>query len=407
MFNTKNTKDIWQRNIIFFFIYTIFYATVNILPQFFFLEYYPKEKSTYLLVLLILGSLISVVGVHLAQSYGYIWPDKKKVVKVIFLSSSILSALLFVVPHWLPYLIFFLLLKILINFLMQFIDQNFIFSTPKNLLSTHANSNSFYQLIAIITSSIYLGFFYHYSLLNAVLFAVIPILSLLISTEKFPEMKKGMSVQNKPKGSIWQLISYQKSFLIYSAFVFCSYGIFSSMLIYFLNDFYSISDPKTKGGIILALTCTAGAISIIFISPKILRSEKVNFAPKAVFLMSLVNIASLILFTLKPYNSFLFISILSIMTGFCYGLFMSLSRNVVSQFVKETPTSNVLSIYNNLPNYSFLFGFIVTLLIQWIAPLLNISAHLLTLITITAYFPISLLFYFKSYNSFQLRNTLT
>lgn len=407
MFSSKNSKDIWQRNIIFFFIYTIFYSTVNILPQFFFLEYYPKEKSTYLLVLLILGSLISVVGVHLAQGYGYKWTNKKKVVTIIFLSSSILSALLFVVPHWLPYLIFFLLLKLLINFLMQFIDQNFISNTPKNLLSTHSNSNSIFQLIAIITSSIYLGFFYHYSILNAVLFVVIPILSLLLSTGKFPDMKRGTSDQTKPKGSIWRLISYQKSYLIYSGFVFCSYGIFSSMLIYFLNDYYSISHPKTKGGIILALTCIAGAFSILLISPRILRPEKLNYAPKAVVLMSMINMSCLILFTLKPFNSFIFISILSVITGFCYGLFMSLSRNLVSHFVKETPYSNVLSIYNNLPNYSFLFGFIITLSIQWIAPFLNISAHMLTLITITAYFPISLFFYYKSYISFQPRNTLT
>ncbi|MDH5394048.1 MAG: hypothetical protein OEY11_12740 [Gammaproteobacteria bacterium] len=391
------SHDIWQRNLIFFPIYALSFSSLNLIPQFFFLEYYPEQKTSYLAVLLIFASFVSILGIFVAEKVKDASFNLRYFSLFIFLICSVLTSGLFLLSHWLPYVIAFILLKFLTNIILHFLDINFVKNTAKGHIFTHSNSSSLFQLLAIVAASLYLGFYHQSSLLNSTVFVTTLFVCLFIAWGKIPYNLN--SKENTPvrSTSCTRITSYQKSFLLYAAIVFSAYGIFSALLMYFISDYYTINNPEKSVGIILALTCIAGSASILLFSKFYANNNVINYAPRTVIIMSIINCIDLLLFIYKPFDNFLFIATLSMITGISYGLFMTLSRLLISQFIKQDPHSAVLSIYNNLPNYSFLFGFITILLLQFLAPHLEINSHLLSLIVITSLFPVSLIFFRHSY----------
>ena len=159
-------------------------------------------------------------------------------------------------------------------------------------------------------------------------------------------------------------------FIIYAIVI--SVVIFSSasLIIYFVQDYYLMTDAKIKGGILLGLI-NIGTIFSIFLlglAKKTPQTKRISIGHNLVAMLLLL--VALLMFYLKLSVSFVYLSACGITAGIGYGLFLISTRNYASTVSIQCDRPQLLTAYNNTANsaslISFLIIFILSFLINYI-----------------------------------------
>ncbi len=377
---------IWLRNIPYFYLASMIVATSYIVPQFFFLQFFPENKDGYLMALLVVGTIFSIWGVNLAEVFSLQIIKPQKWLAVILTICGLLSYILFQSSSLVLFLGVFIFAKFLLNFCLHFMDGYFVRITDSNAISTHASSHSIYTLLGTVCASLYLGYWFEFKQLNSWLFLG---LGLFCAVNALQSITKHDVIE--PANSVvGRLATYQKYYLSYGITIFSAYGVFSSILIYLLHDYYQFPNPRSLGGLILALSCIAGALAIVVLNVNRGGRNADLFGGKIVPWLVVINSCAILLFLLKPIESPFFVVLLSVVTGATYGIFLSLNRTLVSKLSQAQSQRRFLFLYNNLPNYSALLGFALCSGIMLICSRIGVEPYSIILLMITLLFPIGL-----------------
>ena len=100
---------IFLRNFFFFYLAVIYVATLNVMPQIFFLEYSPANKAELMAFFLTLGTLSAIIGILISHK-NIVNPEsvfKKKHIAQIFILLIITFSALFAVKNIVPYFLLF------------------------------------------------------------------------------------------------------------------------------------------------------------------------------------------------------------------------------------------------------------------------------------------------------------
>jgi hypothetical protein len=380
---------IFLRNFFFFYLAVIYVATLNVMPQIFFLEYSPANKAELMAFFLTLGTLSAIIGILISHK-NIVNPEsvfKKKHIAQIFILLIITFSALFAVKNIAPYFLFFIVLKFASSYLYNYLDQYFLKITPQSQTGTHVKASLLYTMIGSIAAPFYLSFFYSNIILNIAVFSAIGIFSMFFAmrniTKNFPNQsyKKDHVSQEPLKTGDWLFITY-------SAVIYIIVITFSSLVIYFVQDYYHLENAETKGGILIGFTSVISAVSIFsaFFFKKPILTTKINQHIEAKLFPFFSNLFviflllfSVIMFYFKLSDSFIYLIFLSIPTGIGYGLFLNSSRNYASSVSMQLNKQGLLSIYNNLINYGALLSFGIIFLISFLSKHLSFDFYAIIL----------------------------
>ncbi len=385
-------RFIWLRNIPYFYLASMIVATSYIVPQFFFLQFFPESKDSYLMALLVVGTIFSIWGVNLAELISLQLIKPQKWLAITLTICGLLSYLLFQLSNLLLFLGVFIFAKLLLNFCFHFMDSYFVRTTDSNTITTHASSHSIYTLLGTVCASLYLGYCFEFKQFNSWLFLGLA----LFCAVNALYFRTKHNVLEPVKVVAGKLAAYQKYYLSYGIAIFSAYGVFSSILVYLLHDYYQLANPRSLAGLILALSCIVGALAIVVLNANRGGRNADLFGGKIVPWLVVINTSAILLFLLKPIESPLFVVLLSVVTGATYGLFLSLNRTLVSKLAQAQDQRRFLFIYNNLPNYSALLGFTLCSGVMFVCARIDIEPYRIILSMVTLCFPLGLYCWYRA-----------
>lgn len=169
-----------------------------------------------------------------------------------------------------------------------------------------------------------------------------------------------------------------------------------SMMIYILKDYYKFDNPAAKGGTIIGVISAFAVITVlmsgVLAKPEITLKNKAKSRqelspwPNGIALFGLI--LTTLAFYLKISSSFYVLLCLCSLAGISYGIFLFCTRNYASSASENTL---LISVYNNLPNYASLGGYLLTLPVSFAAKTKALDFSSLMLGIILAFFVLSFL----------------
>ena len=392
---------IYKRNTIYFFTSFIWTATLSVLPQVFFMSNYPEQKNTFLSLFLLLGTLASIAGILTSQNnkfyYSMTAPARRRNLLTaccIFTTTATFSGL-FWVKNLSLYFICFILMKFISNLFYNSIDRLFVAGSNREQLEIHVRANLLFQLLGILVAPLYFSFFTTNTTQNTVIIwaiAILSIISIFTDVKKVnPNLREDDLLFPKEKLSL-----YHQLFVAYSVLILIAVTMLISMMIYILKDYYHFSNPAAKGGTIIGVISVFAVITVLMSGVLSKPQIKMKNNPKAYQEFSarpngiaiLVFILMTLIFYLKISSSFSVLLCLGSFAGISYGIFLFCTRNYASSALENT---GLISVYNNLPNYASLVGYLLTLSVSLLAKTQALDFSKLMLGIILGIFVLSLL----------------
>ena len=387
------TTSIFLRNFFFFYISTIYVGTLNVMPQIFFLEYYPENKTEFMALFLILGILSSIIGVLISHR-NIVNPKfvfKKNRISQIFILSIITFSALFAVKNIVPYFLSFIVLEFAVGYLYNFLDQCFVKITPQSKISVHVKANLLYFMSGSILAPFYLSFFYSNTILNIVVFSSMGIVAMFFVTRNISgnfsnQFLQKSDVLNKP------LEIGNWLFIFYSTVINIVIMMFASLMIYLLKDYYHLENSEARGSMLIGFISFISVVSIFstfFLKKPIpipIATAKINRHVEAKLFPFFSNLFAIILLFLsitmaylKLSYSIIYILFVGLLAGIGHGLFINSTRNYASSISIQLNKQRLLSIYNNLSNYGALISFGIILLISFLSKRLSFDFYVIIL----------------------------
>ena len=393
---------IYRRNTIYFFTSFIWTATLSVLPQVFFMTYYPEHKNTFLSLFLLLGTLASIAGILTAQNnkfYSSLTATAQRrnlVTASCIFATAVTFSGLFLVKNLSLYFACFILMKFISNLFYNWIDRLFVARSDREQLEIHVRSNLIFQLLGIMIAPLYFSVYISNTTTNLVLIwtmAILSIVLLIITDVKkiSPDFRRNGPLIPKGKLSL-----YHRLFVAYSVLILTSVTLLISMMIYILKDYYKFDNPVARGGMIIGVISAFAVITVlmsgVLSKPQIKLKDKAKSQQEfpawpngiALFVLTLTTLA----FYLKIFSSFSIILCLCSLAGISYGIFLFCTRNYASSASENTL---LISVYNNLPNYASLAGYLLTLPVSFVAKTKALDFSRLMLGIILTFFVLSFL----------------
>ncbi|MDP4181598.1 MAG: hypothetical protein Q8942_10940 [Bacillota bacterium] len=372
--------SIYKRNIIYFFCSFIWAATISILPQVFFMTYYPEQKNTYLSLFLLLGTLASIAGILTSHNNSFYFSITENTGRRSFLAVCCIFTMaatysgLFLVKNLFLYLVCFVLMKFISNLFYNFIDRFFVECSDQQQIRIHVQANLLFQLLGLMAAPLYFSFFSGNKILSISLIWVIAIFSLCYMMTDIRKMSTN-SRKNKVLDRAFpqkKISRYHHLFTAYSLLILTAVNMMISMMIYILKDYYHFSNASEKGGVVIGVISVLAVItvlfSVVFVKPFTPIKNNHNVRQKFPVRANGIAIWGFILiigaFYLKITDSFFILLCFCSFAGIFYGIFLYSTRNYASSASLNT---GLISIYNNLPNYASLVGSLLILSVSLLA----------------------------------------
>lgn len=364
---------------------------------------YPDHKNTFLSLFLLLGTLASIVGILTAQNNKFYSSLTTTALRRHLVNASCIFATavtfsgLFLVKNLCLYFACFILMKFISNLFYNWIDRLFVARSDRKQLEIHVRSNLIFQLLGIMIAPLYFSVSISNTTTNLVLIWTMAILSIVLlmitdgGKKDSPNFRKNGSIFPKRKLSL-----YHRLFVAYSILILTSVTILISMMIYILKDYYKFDNPAAKGGTIIGVISAFAVITVlmsgVLSKPEITLKNKAKSHqelspwPNSIALFGLI--LTTLAFYLKISSSFYVLLCLCSLAGISYGIFLFCTRNYASS-ASESP--GLISVYNNLPNYASLAGYLLTLPVSFAAKTKALDFSRLMLGIILAFFVLSFL----------------
>ena len=391
----------YKRNTIYFVTSFIWTATLSVLPQVYFMSNYPEHKNTFLSLFFLLGTLASIAGILTSQNNKFYFSitasaRRRNLLTIcsIFTMAATFSGLFWVKSLSL-YFACFILMKYISNLFYNCIDRLFVAGSDREQLKIHVPSNLFFQLLGIMVAPLYFSFFAANTTQNIVLIWVIAILSTIFITTDVTKISPKYREDDRsfPKG---KLSLYHQLFVAYSVLILTAVTMLISMMIYILKDYYHFSNPAAKGGAIIGVISAFAVITVLMFGvlskPQIQMKNNTQtyqeFSARPNGIAILVLILMTLVFYLKISSSFSVLLCLCSFAGISYGIFLFCTRNYASSAFENT---RLISVYNNLPNYASLVGYLLTFQVSLLAKTQALDFSKLMLGIILGFFVLSFL----------------
>ena len=375
-----------KRYTIFFYLSFFSAGTQNILTQMFLKNNYPQYKEILLPVTLILGALAYICGIYFSNKYlitaGYL-------IKFFFILNIVSFIFLMVIKQVLLYIIFYIIACFCCNFIFNFCDHYLIKRTGTGL-SQHIKTILVFQLLAYIISPLFFALNSHKTILSVGVILLLSVFVGLLSIKNcnFQEkvtftLDEGVNSSQKPFDLSDQL------FVLYIVIFFSLVNMATSLLTYFVSEYYMFQNYALKTGLLLMLmSACAGAAVVAYRSP----SEKAEgynvkklkhslFRPKLQIAIISVYLLMVYLLLIKLSNSFIYIAVILCIMGLGHGLFLSSSRKFASTVSIRNGNPRLLSLYNNLQSIALLVGYSISTIIWEIARAFKFNYYPLVIIS--------------------------
>ena len=360
-----NVSRIWKRNFIYFLTSFMWSATLSVVPQTYFMTNYPEYKNILLSTFLFVGTVASIIGILISQHKRFmVCLNDIKEKKFLLICSCIFIitltfCLLLVVKTLLAYFILFIIMKFISNMFYNCIDRMFISEYSTNLLKTHVRSNLSYQLLGMMFAPLYFSFFLENKVQNIIFISCISLVASIYIYHSQSNLAVEVNSISLKVSEEEKLGIYNILFIAYSFIVLCATTMLISIIIFILKEHYGFVDPSKKGGIMIGIISVFAVISLILNNALV--NDFLSFTQNCI--STSLFIVSIFAFYCKVSQQYIYIAIMSIFPGIAYGIFLSNTRAYASRPCKNS--SNLISIYNNLPNYAALLGFLVIFLVSF------------------------------------------
>ncbi len=381
--------SIFLRNFSFFYLAVIYVGTLNVMPQLFFLEYYPENKTELMALFLILGFLSAIIGVlishrNIVHSKGVF---NKKRISHIFILTIITFSALFAVKDIVSYFLSFLVLKFASGYLHNDLDQYFVRITPKSQTATHVKSHLLWYMSGCISAPFYLSIFYPNIIVNIVVFSTIGIFAMYFAMRNVTE---NISNQSYTKNDVLQapLKISDRLFIFYSAVVFTVVISLPALIIFLLQDYYHLDNAETKGGILVGCMSVISIVSICstfffkrpIVTVQIHRHVESKLFPFSSNLFAIILLfLSITMIYFRLSSSFMYLLFCCLPAGIGHGLFINSTRNYASSISIQLNRQRLLSIYNNLSNYGALTSLGIILPVSFLSKRLSFDFYAIIL----------------------------
>lgn len=338
------------RSLFFFFFWFVWTGGANILPQVYFIEADPAHKESWISLLLVLGSSISVVGFLSGRSTAL--PGASKPLPLLALFGIVAAAFLtlfFPVP--LPvYFGAYLVFRLVSCFIYQRMDQLLLQISKGHQIAAHSRFGVFYMLLGIMVGPLF--FAYAHNNLPLVLLSILALTGLSVLPAK-SELRGATILPRDPSSGT--LHKANKLFLAYGAAYLSVIYLTSSLLLYFLADYYKLENPTTSAAwVMVATSGTAFFASVLYSRrPQITRDLQRWEINTLIILLQGLGISLLFL---KLSSTLPYILLSCSIMGASYGIYMVLSRHYASVMEREN-NNGLLAVYNVLPYVATIAAF--------------------------------------------------
>lgn len=371
-------SELAKRSFLYFFVSFVGTGLQNVVPQVFFDQYYPESRELLLSICLLAGASASILG-SAWWSHAQLKEKKQSLahVKQTILLTIILLGLallgLFITTFVYIFILMFVMTKVLAQYLLNTVDDHYVRSTISVEMNKHAQQATLLQLLGIVVAPVYFSFLHAHPMLNGgVLVFLCMLTAYLILTSINPEVKKedGTRQQQESKGRL-DLKDY--FFLFYIITTSAATLIFSANIIYLLQDYFVLESPIQKGGLLLGVVNITAILGVVFqkMISKALFGRQGNIQDAAGSLrihlgIPVLSVIMIFLLYIKWSSSMIFLTLLFALMGIFYGLFRLFTREYASQMATLYQKRLLLTIYNNMSNYSIIIAslclFILSLL---------------------------------------------
>lgn len=373
------------RHTIFFYLSFFSAGTQNILTQMFYKNNYPQYKEILLPVTLILGALAYIGGIYVSNKH---LKTAGSLIKV-FLIINILSFMLLLVSRQvLLYILFYTIACFCCNFIFNFCDHLLIKRTATGQ-SQHIKAVLVFQLLAYIISPLFFALNPNKTALSMIIVLLLSISCGLLSLKNsnFPE-NVALALN---EGANLVPITFDLSdqlFILYVVIFLSLVNMATSLLTYFVSEYYMFPNYALKTGLLLMLmSACAGAAVVVFKNP-LENAEGYNatklkyslFRPKLQMLIISVFLGMSLLLLIKFSNSFIYVAVILCIMGLGHGLFLSSSRKFASTVSISTGNPKLLSIYNNLQSIALLVGYAISAIVWGITRVFRLPYYPLVII---------------------------
>lgn len=370
----SSKRDVIRRASTFFIYLFLSVAAVNILPQLFFLKVAPENKSLWLSVLLLFGTLSSVLGVELSRrelkrNYS-LTPLRLYTFLLVCLVSFL--GLVFVPTFILLYFAAYLLFRLVSNWLMNLTDHKLVAIAGVERIKLHTVAATLFQLVGQMLAPIVFVLLVGLPWVTATLVVVLVLTfawaihdavrisppDTMTSSEENNdgghEQEDEATEPRVPREELNEGAPSQGSsrrffgFFVYCLFVWMGMlGLFAQ-LIFLLGDYVGVAHPKKMGGLIITFV---GVVSVASVS-LFTRFKRDKLTHGSLLLPPVLLSLTLVIIAFKPGIWGLLGA--GFLSGVGGGRFMMLTRMLASTWKGAPGRETVLSLYNNNSNYGSL-----------------------------------------------------
>lgn len=385
----------WQ-TIIFFFFTFLWSGITSVVAQMFFLRFYPEQKSTYLSLLLMTATCLSVGAIQISHFFSRWYSANFHKLGLLYSFGifliAILAALLFSVNDLSLFVILTLSLCVAYNLYENVTDQFYVASSPTSSLGQYNQTVLGIRLLAWMLSPLYFTNFY-LTAINSYLIATFGfIITVVFFLSTLTSKDSVVAVEAAYRKTKAMNLS-DLAFFLYAFSVMGGATLFITMQIYIIKDFFKLPNAEKLGGIYIAL-CNVFAVIAVFGSyfyrtkSKSRSSDtnkrnihfKFNFIRASLIPMS--YIALMLLLKNKVFSTEWELAGVAVVGGFVVGFFLDQTRNYATLCASVGLRKRVLTLFNNQFNISALIAFVSIFVMTRLENYLNIDFYHLLFIAV-------------------------
>lgn len=345
-----------MRSFFFFFFWFLWIGGANVIPQTYFLAVAPEYKEQLVTLLLMLGSLASIAGI--------VW--ETKLGKYISLQAALYVGLPLVVISFgllftglsvVPYFGFYLCFRFLSCALYQKLDAGICHHEDIQVSDNHAKHSMIFMLVAVCLAPVFFAFYQHGVVVSGVVILLAFVAAFyyrnIASVIGAGVVGAGITATsangaNANTKNIPLHLS-DKYFLIYSGAYLAVVFLTSSLLVYFIRDFYGFKSPVKLGGLVMLVISLAAVVSCLLYG----RFRQSPFRDSGCVWVQVIILAAMsvgvVLLYLKLVPSFMYVAASASLMGISYGVFVVFTRSLVVHRARDCGRTTLLAWYNMLP----------------------------------------------------------
>lgn len=353
-----------MRSFFFFFFWFVWIGGANIVPQVYLLAVAPEHKEQWIALLLAIGSVMSMAGVWLAAR------PPRLLERILFHESSSAAlwlitigsfAVLFLHPPLTFYFISYAVFRFVSCFLYQSLDQYLVRKSEPTKVLQHNRNAMLLMFLAITVSPL----FFAYATSPLIILGVVGSMAGFAAYWLRDIGQTSLSTGDAPPTLpvLLRRTPLHDYFIVYCGAYLAIIFLTSSLLVYFVRDYYALPKPVHSAGWIMLVTSACASVSCLSFAFTVKDASRALFSPILQYWVVGLQIVAITLLFLKLSISLWYLCLCTSMMGIAYGIFMVTTRH----FAADTESGSgrgLLSVYNMLP-------YICTFIVFSLAGLLN------------------------------------